>query len=111
LDELDKDSLDKMKFAMKEAEVAVREIAIDIAASGEGSVGSATFGLMGAGDIVGGKKLNSSEARGTRQTGIGPQPAVCGQGATGHGRRIEPYTRLSNKSSLLGTWRNNRSWR
>ena len=62
LDELDKDSLAKMKFAMKEAEVAVRNIEIEIAASGEGSVGSATFGLMGAGDITGGKKLNLNEA-------------------------------------------------
>ena len=62
LDELNKDSLDTMKFAMTEPEVALREIGIDIAASGAGTVGSATFGLLGAGDIVGGKKLNSHEA-------------------------------------------------
>ena len=31
LGELDKDSLDKMKFAMKEPEVALREIEVDIA--------------------------------------------------------------------------------
>ncbi|MFN8471146.1 MAG: insecticidal toxin protein [Anaerolineae bacterium] len=62
LSDLDKDSLDKMKFAMTEPQVALREIPIDIADGGAGTVGSATLGLLGAGDIVGGKKLNSHEA-------------------------------------------------
>jgi Tc toxin complex TcA C-terminal TcB-binding domain len=62
LGELDKESFNKMKLAMKEPDITLRDIPIDIAASGEGSVGSATFGLLGAGDIVGGKKLNSHEA-------------------------------------------------
>jgi hypothetical protein len=62
LGELDEDSLDKMKFAMKEPEALLREIDIDIVESGTGSVGGTTFGLLGAGDITGGKKLNSHEA-------------------------------------------------
>jgi hypothetical protein len=62
LGELDKDSFNKMKLAMKEPDVTLRDISIDIAAGGAGSVGDATFGLIGAGDIVGGKKLNSHEA-------------------------------------------------
>ena len=62
LGELDKDSLDKLKFVMKEPEVTLREIGIDLAAGGAGTIGSATFGLLGAGDITGSKKLNSYEA-------------------------------------------------
>jgi len=62
LGELDKASLAKMNFAMKEPEIVFPEIAIEIAAADKGTVGSTTFGLLGAGDITGGKKLNSHEA-------------------------------------------------
>lgn len=58
----EKKSLLNMKFAVTEPEMGLRDISIDIAESGTGSVGSATFGLLGAGDITGGKKLNSNEA-------------------------------------------------
>ena len=49
LGELDKDSLDKMKFAMKEEKVGLREIEVDIAQGAEG--------------IAGGKLLSSHEVR------------------------------------------------
>lgn len=62
LGELDKASLEKMRLAAKEPEVTLREIGIDLADGGAGTVGSASLGLLGAGDITGGKKLNSYEA-------------------------------------------------
>ncbi len=62
LGELNKESLAQMKFAMQEPELLFPEIAVEITEEGTGTVGSATFGLLGAGDITGGKKLNSHEA-------------------------------------------------
>lgn len=62
LNDLDQDSLEKMKFPVTEPELGLRQIPVDIAESGAGSVGSVTFGLLGAGDITGGKKLSSHEA-------------------------------------------------
>jgi hypothetical protein len=59
--DLDRESLEKMRFAMKEPEVTLRDIPVGIADGGAGTVGSATLGLMGAGDITGGKKLSSHE--------------------------------------------------
>lgn len=54
LDELDKDSLDKMKFAMQEPEVGLREIEVDIATDGAAQAAQA---------FSGGKLLSSHEAR------------------------------------------------
>jgi hypothetical protein len=54
LGELDKDSLSKMKFAMKEAEVALREIDVDIATDVAAQAAQA---------LNGGKLLSSHEVR------------------------------------------------
>jgi hypothetical protein len=62
LDELDEESLAKVKFAMQEPAVKPREIGIDLAKGGAGTIGSATLGLLGAGDVTGGRKLNNQEA-------------------------------------------------
>ena len=61
LDELDKDSLDKMKFAMKEPEVALRDIEVDIAQDLGGSSG--------------GKIISSHEAEGAAHARGGAQ--IC----------------------------------
>jgi hypothetical protein len=63
LTELDIDGLNKMKFDMNEPEVSLREITIDIAQGGAGSINDVTFGLLGSEDITGGKKLNPHEAK------------------------------------------------
>jgi len=54
LDELDRDSLAKMKFAMQEPELALRDIDVDIASGGAAAV---------AGPLSGGKLLSSHEVR------------------------------------------------
>jgi hypothetical protein len=54
--------LDTMTFTSAEPEVGVRAVPVDIAASDTGSVGSATLGLIGAGDITGGRLINRHEA-------------------------------------------------
>ncbi len=62
LDELDKEGLTKMSFNMQEPRIEAREIPINIAQSGAGTIGDATLGILGSEDITGGKKLNSYEA-------------------------------------------------
>lgn len=62
LDDLDLASLVAEHYAQAEADASLRDIAVDIAQGGPGAVGSATLGLLGAGDITGGKLISSYES-------------------------------------------------
>ena len=63
LDAVDKDKLEKKQSIANNAdpEMALRNIVIDIVQAGAGGVGSVSLGLIGAGDITGGKKINRHE--------------------------------------------------
>lgn len=50
-----------MSFSSAEPELPTRPVPVDIAGGGSGSTGDATLGLLGAGDITGGKLMNSFE--------------------------------------------------
>ncbi|HEX5736591.1 MAG TPA: insecticidal toxin protein [Blastocatellia bacterium] len=63
LDALDTGALQKMKFKSDEPELGARDIEVEIAQGGAGSLGSITGGTRGASAITGGKKLNSYEAK------------------------------------------------
>jgi hypothetical protein len=57
---LDRSGLEKMDSKSAEPEASVRPIQVDIAQSGTGTTGDATFGIIGVSDITGGKKRCAS---------------------------------------------------
>jgi hypothetical protein len=61
LEALDLASLEALKFKSAEPVLKPREIQIDIAPGGPGTVGSLSSGLLGAADITAGKKISSHE--------------------------------------------------